>query len=259
MLYFDSNHTSIEANINKKKGKQTGKNTLRNIIIGGITLLSLITFSGCSKDVPCNIHEAHAHYYTDDIFGRYIVSEKASVDGLDRSDKYVYVSKEDKELLKFINKNELFKISDNRDVIEDISSKLHDQLMYEYTYMYWTTVTHIHPNGNGGSSTSVDLEPRYGQKWIDDPNANKNYTGKEVMCHYVYIGYKIVKNEKGKYELIKSDYVENINDLPSGYDYIKRDFYRGVDSNNWNHVIVYGGDKDLIDEEEYEQTNGKSK
>lgn len=73
MLNFDTNHQYVEGNINEKNGKKKKK----NIIIAGLIISNLFTFSGCEKNVPCNINENHAHYYVnDDGFGRYIVSEK---------------------------------------------------------------------------------------------------------------------------------------------------------------------------------------
>ena len=76
MLIFDSNHNFIDGNLNEKKGKKQFK----NIIIGGLIITNLLSFSGCAKNVPCYVQGNHAHYYiNDDYIGRYVVSEKSSL------------------------------------------------------------------------------------------------------------------------------------------------------------------------------------
>ena len=41
-----------------------------------------------------------------------------------------------------------------------------------------------------------------GYSWTSYPNRG-NLTGEERMCHYVYYGYKVLKNAEGKYFLMK--------------------------------------------------------
>lgn len=88
MLNFDSNHTAIEGNLNQKKGKHS----LKNMVVTGLLITNILTFSGCAKTVDCDIEGTHAHYYVnEEDLGRYIISEKSSVSGLDRLDNYVYI------------------------------------------------------------------------------------------------------------------------------------------------------------------------
>ena len=47
--------------------------------------------------MPCDVEESHAHYYVnDDNIGRYVVSEKSFIWGLNRLDDYILVNEEEK-------------------------------------------------------------------------------------------------------------------------------------------------------------------
>ena len=73
-------------------------------------------------------------------------------------------------------------------------------------------------------------------------------TGEERICHYVYYGYKVIMNEKGKYEAIESEPVDDISKLPEGYDYIKEEFY--------DTVYIY--DKEAVQNFEDDQEQAKT-
>ena len=66
---------------------------------------------------------------------------------------------------------------------------------------------------------------------------------------------KIEKNEKGKYEIIKSEPVDNLNDLPLEYQYIKENFYDIVNLYNKDEIFDYEDgpeeDKEIINENEF--------
>ena len=134
MLNFDSNHSHIKGNLNSRVGKLI----VTLIIMLGLSISGLTLFSGCQRTADCDIDETHAHYYVnDDGLGRYIASEKVSVSGLNRTEEYVITNKSDKELLEFLNKNGLFKISDNKDVINNIVLEHSDFKEYRYQYYYY--------------------------------------------------------------------------------------------------------------------------
>lgn len=257
MLSFDTNHQYVEGNINEKNGKKK----IKNIVIAGLIIANLFTFSGCSKNVPCDISGDHAHYYVnDDDFGRYIVSEKSSVSGLNRSDDYTPVNKEEAKLLKFINKNGLFRIDENQQAIRNITDSHQDFVEYRYKYYYLMPIPVFHRIGNSTYIT-YNYIPMIAHSWTTD--TSQSLTGEERVCHYVYYGYKVIRNEKGSYELVKSDPVDDLSELPDGYDYIKEAFYDVVNLYDKNEILDYEDgpkeDKEIISEEEYSQSQGKPK
>lgn len=258
MLKFDSNHNYVEGNLNEKKGKKI----LKNIIIGGLIITNLLSFSGCTKSVPCDIQDSHAHYYvSDEYIGRYVVSEKSSVSGLNRLDNYIYVNEEEKSLLEFINKKDLFKIDENRNAIDNITNNQIDYKEYRYSYYYLLPIPRTHTSGKHHYIT-YNYMPTIGHSWTSNPNRD-NLTGEERICHYVYYGYKITKNDKGNYELEKSEPVDSISELPEGYDYIKEKFYDVVDLYNKDEILDYEdgpeGEKEIISEDEYNQSQSQSR
>lgn len=253
MLIFDTNHQYVEGNINEKNGKKK----IKNIVLAGLIIANLFTFSGCANNVPCDISGDHAHYYVnDEYFGRYIVSEKSSISGLNRTDNYIPVSKEDAELLEFINKKGLFRIDYNQQAISNITDSHQDFIEYRYSYYYLMPIPVVY-----GTEIRFNNMPMIGYSWTTD--TSKNLTGEERVCHYAYYGYKIIRNEKGTYELVKSDYVDNLSELPDGYDYIKEKFYDVVNLRDKNEILDYEDgpedDKEIIGEEEYNQSQGKTK
>ena len=257
MLIFDTNHQYVEGNINEKNGKKK----IKNIVIAGLIIANLFTFSGCAKNVPCDISGNHAHYYVnDEYFGRYIVSEKSSVSGLNRSDNYIPVSKEDAELLEFINKKGLFRIDENQQAISNTTDSHQDFIEYRYRYLYLMPIPIVHHTGKT-TYTTFNYIPRTGYSWTTD--TSRNLTGEERVCHYVYYGYKVIRNEKGTYELVKSDSVDDLSELPDGYDYIKEKFYDVVNLHDKNDILDYEDgpeeDKKIISEEEYNQSHGKTR
>ncbi|MBQ6323978.1 MAG: hypothetical protein IJI22_04000 [Bacilli bacterium] len=258
MLNFDSSHQFINGDIKNKKGKKMFK----NFVLAGLIATNVFVFSGCSKDVPCNIEEEHAHYYVnDDNLGRYIISEKNSVFGLSKSDDYIPVDGIEEILyLDFLNENELFRISDNQEIINAITSAHQDYIEYRYEYSYLIAVPAVIYSG-GVAMTRFNYIPAIGYSWTTD--TSKNLTGEERACHYVYYGYKVTKDEHGYYTLIKSEPVDDLQQLPEGYDYIKENFYDIVNLYNKSEVFDYEDgpeeDKEIISEEEYIESQNKTK
>lgn len=258
MLNFDSNHSHIKGNLNKKIGKLI----VTIVIIFGLSLSAITLFSGCQKTADCDISDSHAHYYVnDDNFGRYIMSEKVSVSGLNRTEEYISVNKEDKELLEFLNKNGLFKISDNKEAIQNATLEHNDFTEYRYQYYYY--INTVVPQKVGNHTYYNTIKTLFiGHSWSKDPN-HSGLTGEVRECRYGYYGYKIVKNDNGKYEAVKSGYVDRIEDLPDGYDYIKADFYDIVNAKNKNEKFGYEDGpmeyKESIPIESYNQSENKTR
>lgn len=249
MLNFDETHTQVEENINEI----TGKKVFKKILLSGLIIANLFTFSGCSKNIQCDVNNEHAHYYINNNYlGRYIASEKSSISGLDRLDNYILIEKEDEELLNFANKKGLFRIDENKSAIENITKNHQDFVEYRYKYRYMHPMPKTRKIGKI-TTTTIDFIPRTGYSWTT--NTEKNLTGETRICHYVYYGYKIEKNEKGKYEIIKSEPVDNLNDLPLEYQYIKENFYDIVNLYNKDEIFDYEDgpeeDKEIINENEF--------
>lgn len=245
MIRFDSNHGYAKGDLNSKKGKKI----IGAVAIAGLIVVNLVAFSGRAQDVPCDVPDNHAHYYVnDENIGRYVVSEKSSVSGLSRLDDYIVVNEEDMELLDFLNKNDLYNIDNNQTAISEITDTQTDFMEYRYQYYYNTT--------SRVGNTLISL-PHTGYSWTNNPEG-KDLTGEERECHYVYYGYKVTKDEEGKYKLEKSAPVDNLSNLPEGYNYINGKFYDIVNLKNKNEVLSYedgpSEGKKLISEDDYNRS-----
>lgn len=244
MLNFDSSHKSVEGNINHKRGKEWFK----RILATGLIIANLVTFTGCAKTVDCDIEEDHAHYYvSEEDIGRYIVSEKSTVSGLERTEEYVYVTPEEAELLKFMNKKDLYKIDENMDAIKDIEQSNKDYTEYRYMYIYLQPIPIPHPTGKSITiSYSYMPVPMY--SWTT--NQNRNLTGETRVCHHMYYGYRVYQDENGKYKMEKSELVDDISELPPEYQYISGDFTTVVNSDTKEELDYEDGtENDKGDEE----------
>lgn len=225
---------------------------MKATLLAGTMSMSLVGLSGCAKNVPCDIPGRHAHYYvSDDDLGRYIISEKEYISKLNRTDDYILIDKNDADMFKYINKKGLYKIDDNREAIADITKNQHDFMEYRYRYHYIMLVPQYHKVGKVTTVTYLHI-PMTGYSWTTDENRS-GLTGETRICHYVYYGYKIVK-DGSKTKLVRSELVDDISQLPAEYNYIKDSFYTIVDLNNYEVIDYEDGpeeDKELISEEEY--------
>lgn len=234
MLQFNSEHKNINGSLIKTKDKIK----LRNIVLGTLVVSSLFLFSGCAKNVDCNIEVPHAHRYVSEKYlDKYLVSEKEYVGSWGRLDDYVFVTKEQENLLDFINDKDLYIIENNKEEIKNMVSSHEDYIEYRYSYTYMMPIPHHRKIGKI-STVSYTHVPQIRHSWTSDPN-HSNLTGEQRVVHHMYQGYKIVTNEKGKYEIVASDFVENIEDLPDEYKYISSDFCKKVYLNNKNLEVDY--------------------
>jgi hypothetical protein len=60
----------------------------------------------------------------------------------------------------------------------------------------------------------------------------------------MYRGYKIVINDNGDYEVVESELVDDIKDLPSDYKYVKEDFCVKVNLDDKTVEISYEDGKE---------------
>lgn len=237
MLNFDDSHKSIEGNIKEK----TGHSTLKKIIALGFLAVSLFTFSGCAKTIPCEIEGDHAHYYVNSQnIGRYIISEKSYIGRLNRTDEYIKVNEEEKEFINFLNKKKLFNVEANREGIDNYVAT-HGRYL-EYEYEDEDLECHVSYDEDGNADYTYTWVTYY--RWTDDAN-RKDLTGDERLCTQVYFGYKLEKQPNGSIKVVRSPYSYYSIDemLADGYNHIKDDFHR----------VVYSYDKDKINEFKAEQ------
>lgn len=234
MLKFDSEHKNIKGSLKNSKDKIK----LRNIVLGALIVSSVFLFSGCAKNVDCNIDVSHAHrYVSENHLDKYLVSEKEHVGSWIRSDDYILVNKEQEKLLDFINDKDLYIIEDNQDEIKSIISSNEDYIEYRYSYTYMMPIPHHRKIGKISTVTYTHV-PQIRHSWTSDPN-HPRLTGEQRIVHHMYQGYKIVTNEKGKYKIIASEFVDNPEDLSSEYKYISSDFCKKVYLNNKDLEVDY--------------------
>lgn len=251
MLKFDNTHENINGSI-KKQSKKAYFNP--KLLIGNILLSMVLLFSGCAKTVDCDIPTTHAHVYVNEEgFRKNMVSEKESNWGFDRTEDYFEVTKEESELLKFMNKKGLMDITQNKEAIEKQMKQNKDYTEYRYSYTYLQPIPHTR---RIGKTTSIYYTyiPLTRYSWTSNPNHSR-LTGETRVVHYMYYGYKIVTTDKGKLKVIESELVDNINDLPSDYLYIKKDFTKKVYANKKNLEVDYeDGPESEVDSENSQET-----
>ena len=185
--------------------------------IAGLFMIPALTLTGCGKS-DCDLREYHLHKYEKDGFVRYIDDEHLDNDGYSWTDELVYVKESDKDLYKAEKKNDLLLINQNKEALSNSASQLDDYVEYEYSYK---VPHHIRT----GKVTVTTYSTSY--DWTTD-SEHGNLTGNARLCRYTYTAYKLVLNEKGKYELVSGVTSEDINDIISNqdeYPYMKVNFY----------------------------------
>lgn len=206
------------------------------LVLAGTIALGL---SGCGRKADCDIRDDHAHLYTDeDGFTRYLEKEYLEYEGFTRSDDYILIDKADKDLYKFEDKKDLFKIDENIDSINSLQDKNQDYIEYRYSYTYLMPIPHYIRTGKTTTMYYTYI-PTTHYSWTTDKEHGR-LTGEERRCHHVYQACNVVLDEKGKYVIVPSEYVDDINELNGEYKYIKKDFCKVIDAE-------YGYDLDYED------------
>lgn len=221
--------------------------------------------TGCGKKAECNVSGNHAHLYTnEDNFIRYIDKEYLSYESYERQDDYITLNKEEKELRSFEDKKDLLRIDENIEAIESYEAQNHDYIEYRYAYTYLMPIPHYIHTGKT-STMYFTYIPTTHYSWTSNADHGR-LTGEQRRCHHVYQAYNVVKDEKGKYVLVPSDYVDSISDLNGEYTYIKKNFCKVIDAEYGYDLDYEDGiedDPDLIQDEveenvvtqSYETTN----
>ena len=169
----------------------------------------------------CNERSYHLHKYVKDGLVRYFPKEKLNYRGYKWTDEYVFVSRDEEELVNFEQRKGLIKIDDNIDYLNVERESKEDFVEYEYEYTEtWTT---MNPVTIGKTTTYYPVfheETR--EDWTDNPN-HSDLTGLARTGHHMYVAYKVERNERGKLTLVESPQVENLMDIKDEYPYIKED------------------------------------
>ena len=230
MLEFNLEHKSLNGSLKNKKGIK-----VRDVTLGGMLMISILLFSGCSKNVPCDVKDHHAHYYVNEEgFDRFVVGEKDHVGGLKRTDEFIIIDKESEKLIDFENKNDLYRIAYNQEKIDEIVSSQSDNYI-EYRYKYrWLQLIPV----KVGDFTYFNQIWHTAYSWTTDPD-HSGLTGEERIVTRVYYGYKVVEDEKGNLQLVQSDMVDNLNELSDDFIYIKPGFYKTVYVDNKDIEVDY--------------------
>lgn len=253
MLKFNSEHKSINGSLKNTKEKIR----VKNIVLGSLIVSSVFLFSGCAKNVECDIEPLHAHrYVSENYLDKYVVSEKEHIGSWGRLDDYILVSKEEAELIDFINDKDLYEIESNKEEINNIISTKEDYIEYRYAYTYNQPIPHHRKVGNI-TTVYYTYIPVTHHSWTSNPNHSR-LTGEQRVVHHVYQGYKIITNEKGKYKAIGSEYVEKLEDLPSEYKYVKSNFCKKVYANNKELEVDYEDGQEEIEENEITENKQNS-
>lgn len=207
------------------KFKKSKKSGIKLLAIASSMVVISLSVSGCVKSVPCDIDELHAHKYVNKNSSvcKYVVSEKEYLYDFYRTDEYIPVTKEEEKLLEYMSNNNLYKISENENIINDVTKTHNDFLEYEYEYESDDTIIITSPIGDMIYTTIIpDTSTKY--SWTTDEN-HEDLTGNTRIGHYQYCAYNISKNSKGQFVIIESGYVDDLNEIKNEYPYINDSFY----------------------------------
>lgn len=199
---------------------------LNNGFVASVLMTPLLALTGCGPRSDCELAEYHLHKYEKNGIVRYMDDEHLKVDGFIWTSDLVYADSKDDKLHKFEKKKDLIKIEDNVDYIASVEAEHEDFLEYRYAYTYLVPVPHYVHVGKT-SYTYFTYIPTTHHSWTTDPEHSR-LTGEERLCHYVYNGYKVEKNENGKYQLIPSEDVEDLLTIKDDYPYMKEKFYKTI-------------------------------
>lgn len=232
-------------------------NSLKGLALA-LALVTPMMLTGCSKKADCAVTVPHAHLYTNEAgYDRYVPKENLRFEGYDRQEEYISIEGQE-DLYKFLTKKDLLRIDDNLDIVKSTQDQQEDYIEYRYKYRYMQPIPHTMKVGKT-TTTYFTYIPQTRYSWTSDPN-HSNLTGETRLCHYVYVGYKVEKNEKGKYVLVESPAVDDLTTIMDEYPYFKKKFYYVVTSDGKEADYEDGRQEDMSEEEkqrvdEYEEEN----
>ena len=219
------------------------------LVLAGTMLVGL---TGCGEKAECDVKEDHAHLYiSENNFSRYLEKEYLEYEGYTRTEDYIVIDSEDSKLIKFEDKHDLLKIDENMQAIENLEESNHDFIEYRYAYTYMMPIPHYTRVGKMTTMYYTYI-PTTHYSWTSDPNHSR-LTGEQRRCHHVYQACNVMVDEKGKYVIIPSEYVDSISELNGEYTYIKKGFCKVVDAEYGYDLDYEDGvedDPDLVEDSE---------
>lgn len=203
----------------------------KQLIAGLLGAATVFSTSACAKVVDCDINEKHSHnYVNEEGYIWELESEREFVENFYRTDDYRSITEEDNKRLREIYMYDLLRISDNLDKLLQLESSLYDYKQYEYSY----TERQLFMVGKTAASRLVTYYDYTNDKEAED------LTGNERIVTHKFIGYKFIKNEKGKLEMIKSDPMDTIEELiDNGYEYVRYNKIYASYDRETNKLIQY--------------------
>lgn len=188
------------------------KKETKQFIAGLLGAATVFTTSACASEVECNIDKTHSHIYvTEDGYERQIKSEMEYVEDFNRTDDYNYITEEEVQKLRKTYSYDLIRIDENLDKLLELESTLYDYKQYEYKY------TTRSPRIIGPMITYSTMT----HKDYTNDKEHYNLTGNERIVTHKFVGYKIIQDEEGNLDVIKSEPMNSIEELINlGYEYI---------------------------------------
>lgn len=183
-----------------------------------LVLTSLITCSGCAKEIDCSISGEHVHLYLneDSKLSRYIDSEKEYIKDLFRTEKTLSMTRD----LNIINDNKLYIASDNLEYLKTkVIENSQSRQSYSYGYVYGTYTGYafgVNPvTGKAEYYHGVHTGWHNGYDWQDI--SLEEYTSDKVRdITYKFKFYKI--NNDGS---TSSKSFNSLDDIEKEYKYFK--------------------------------------
>lgn len=207
------------------------KKETKQLIAGLLGAATVFTTSACASEVECNIDKTHSHTYTtEEGYSRQIKSELEYVEDFYRREEYKYITEEEIQKLRKTYEYNLIRIDDNIDKLLELESTLYDYKQYEYKY------TTRSPRIIGPMITYSTMT----HKAYTNDKEHYNLTGNERIVTHKFVGYKIIQDEEGNLDVIKSEPMNSIEELINlGYEYmIYHKLYLAYDRNT-NEFIGY--------------------
>jgi len=185
-------------------------------------LITSMILSGCGKKSDCEIPSRHVHKYTKQVTDEVTIdmfsdNEHIYLSGYQWNPDYIEITKDDEPIYKLISKRRLFDGEANWEYLFFLMSNCHDYI--EYYYEYTTIETHSTTDDEGNVTYYTEEVQHDG--WHTDPYDNTN-TGRIRLYHHRFFGYRIVE-KNGKYQLEKSQSVDDIREIIFEYPYFKED------------------------------------
>ena len=181
-------------------------------------LAASLALTGCSEKVDCDISNRHFHRYHKDIAGdigidTYLDGEYSSLDGYERTEDYIELTKQDENVYRLLEK--LMVGEDNFDYLYYLMASKKDY--FKFHYEFDTVESYTVEDDEGNKITKWRTVHHEG--WHTNPYDSDN-TGLVRLYHHRYYGYRIVLNSNGKFVLERSPAVDDIREVLDEYPYV---------------------------------------